>query len=290
MWESSTRTSDTNLNVLRQDGFNLHWALAQHALAKSSFTLDARMQASQEEVTEVSTESRTSQVTDSNTADKVDDVPRAGTAVPETSKEFLLAEFREATQLWRHTDSRIETATNFYLTIGAITLPGSILLFKQLENHRDFVASMMPIVTLLALAGVLLVNRINSADLRKGDYELCRSLVMRYFVDQDDRLADYLLFPLAEPGPDLSKKVAQLRPYFHSSLTSIINVFTALLLSSIPSACLWLAGIQSDIILALTCFLGATAIYISLHFLYKKRSAKYRDPSRWESHWLPKGP
>ncbi|MBD3309537.1 hypothetical protein GF348_24370 [candidate division KSB3 bacterium] len=160
----------------------------------------------------------------------------------DTTIQFLLTEFSEMGEFWRHTDSRIETAINFYLTVGAAALPGTVILYEAVADLRLFVIALLPIMGALFIFGFFLVRRITSADIKKAEYLLSLNLVRRYFVDHSPKVARYLYMPLAQPSESSDGMTKQVGPVFHRRIAFVVNTANSVLAGTAFSGLLWLVS------------------------------------------------
>src|SRR6476660_2408401 len=113
------------------------------------------------------------------------------------SVDFMLAEFDHLSELWRHTDSRTETAANLYSTTTAVLVPGALLVKHYFSNLRLFLWSTIAVAAVFAVLGAFVSRRISRSHEIKGEYLLAMNLIRKYFVDQDSSLVPYLSFPVA---------------------------------------------------------------------------------------------
>jgi hypothetical protein len=199
----------------------------------------------------------------------------------DTDTQFLLAEFSEMGKFWRHTDSRIETAINFYLTVGAVTLPGIVVLYQAIADIRLFILALLPITGALLIFGFFLVRRIMSADVKKAEYLISLNLIRRYFVDQSPQIAQYLYMPLAQPSDSLEAKVKQLSPYFHRRIALVVNSANSILAGITLSGLLWLVAGQvlSMVVVALMGIGVGIVTLIIQTWLYRRVTRHYERSS-----------
>ena len=191
--------------------------------------------------------------------------------------QFLLAEFNEMGEFWRHTDSRIETAINFYLTVGAVAFPGIIILYEAITDIRLFIVALLPIIGTLFTFGFLLVRRITSADIRKAEYLLSLNLIRRYFVDHNPQVAQYLYMPLAQPSDSSDAKPKQLNPYFHRQIVFIVDSANSILAGAFFSGLSWLAVghlVLPILIISVGVGVGIVAFFVQT-WLYHRIISRY---------------
>lgn len=169
-----------------------------------------------------------------------DEISATPTEIDDGAMErFLLAEFSELAQDWRYTDSRIETAINFYLTVGAVVLTGLGLLYQALQSVRLFILASVPLAIVLLVFGAFLTGRITSADFKKGDYRLGMSMIRRYFADRDVEASRYIYRSIASSIDDSESIAKQRRPHFHRHLILAINAFNSLIVGISSASIIW---------------------------------------------------
>jgi hypothetical protein len=154
--------------------------------------------------------------------------------------QFLLAEFSEMNATWKHTDARIETAINFYLTVLVAGLPAAALLYQAIPDIQVLAFVLILMVATVFTIGLLLANRIAIAGIRKAEYQLSINLVRRYFLDHNSDLAKYVYFPAADPSVAIEDKTKQLKVHLHQMIYVVI-VVNSLLVSLVIGWGLWLA-------------------------------------------------
>ncbi|MCB0170721.1 MAG: hypothetical protein KDJ97_09240 [Anaerolineae bacterium] len=184
-----------------------------------------------------------------------------------------MAEFGELAESWRHTDSRIETAINFYLTVGAIVLPGLGLLYQALQSIQLFILVSVPVAMVLFIFGFFLTQRITSADIRKEDYGLAMRMIRRYFVDQDPRIKSYIYMPIGLAAETLEDVSRQRNPYFHRRIMFAINAFNSFLVGLVFSGLIWLtfAHMLLPWGLVLIGIVFSLCTFAILQWLYRRR-------------------
>jgi hypothetical protein len=189
------------------------------------------------------------------------------------AEKFLLAEFSELAQDWRHTDSRIETAINFYLTVGAVTLPGLGLLYQALPNVRLFIIVSVSVAVALFIFGFFLTRRITSADIYKCEYRLGMRMIRRYFTDHDSEISHYIYLPVASSIDSPEEIAKQRRPYFHQQLVLAINTFNSFIVGICAASLIWLVfgNILQPIGIALISLGLSVSSFMILFWLYKRK-------------------
>lgn len=120
-----------------------------------------------------------------------------GSGFQNDNTEFLLTEFGELGQFWRHTDARIENGINYYLTASAAVT--SVIAFgsQQLNDGRLFAGFVILVLGALFVGGDILIRRIVSTALIKAEYAMALNRIRGYFADRDSEMARYLVLPIA---------------------------------------------------------------------------------------------
>jgi hypothetical protein len=190
--------------------------------------------------------------------------------------KFLLTEFRELGQLWRHTDSRIENAANLYLTICTILVPGIVLFYHFANDPRLFLIGVALAALALFVIGAVLVGRIIESRTIKVEYIYALNLIRGYFAEKDVSIVPYLYFPIEESPNDLNdKQIRSLHPRIYSSaFTHLINIWNGLLFGIAVAAVLWLFISSLSITTIVVVGGGAALICYSLLTLLAKRTFK----------------
>lgn len=142
---------------------------------------------------------------------------------------FLLEEFQQLAESWRHTDRRIDSTINYYITILSLLVPATILFYKELTNTNLVYIYGISVSSTLIIFGHLVWNRITATDIRKSEYILGMQMIRAYFVNQKNDIANYLIFPIAKPAITQFDKFRQLKPYFHRNLVIPIIIVNSLL-------------------------------------------------------------
>jgi hypothetical protein len=189
--------------------------------------------------------------------------------------QFLLAEFNETAEDWRHTDTRIETAINFYLTIVAIVLPSLIVLYQTIQNPTVFVLAAIPINGFLFIVGFFLTRRITSASILKSQYRSASQLIRRYFVDLAPELTTYIQFPVARPLGSTEKQSIPIRTALYHRVILAVNAANSVLAGASAAGLTWLlAGTLFSAVEIVGIGLATTVLsFFFLHWLFIRRIA-----------------
>ncbi|HEC87220.1 MAG TPA: hypothetical protein ENI49_05070 [Thermoplasmatales archaeon] len=186
------------------------------------------------------------------------------------SIKFLLAEFNELGEFWRHTDSRLENSLNLYLTGSAVVVSAIVFLSQQIADVRLLLLVAIFVSLALFIIGVILARRILGTALIKAEYIHALNLIRRFFVDKDAGITPYLFLPFADSPADSSKSSGKtFRPRIPANLLVAIHVWNGLLLGFSVSVCVWLIVptlpvttiIATGVVVAAICigWLGVTA-------------------------------
>lgn len=193
------------------------------------------------------------------------------------SKEFLLAELSEIGEFWRHTDGRIESAINFYITVVAVVLPASVLVYQSISDIGTFILLALLLGILLIIMGIFLIARISNAEIRKSQYILSIQLIRSYFVNRDPEISQYLLFPTAIPSYDQTEKENQLEPFIQRRLVITINALNSLIIGACIYALLWLLTSMSTGLAIILAGVAAMASLLISDRIYYKSVRRYKE-------------
>ena len=159
----------------------------------------------------------------------------------ESGKEqFLLTQFTEMSEQWRHLDSRVENTINLYLASITIIATVSIATFEQGMNF--FFSRPIPIIfasTVFFLLGFFVARRITSAAISRARCLFSMNLVRTYFQQSYLGVGKYLNVyrDTAEPlsnssdSNKMKEEDSQLRPSWHDGIVWTIYVLNALALA-----------------------------------------------------------
>jgi hypothetical protein len=173
-------------------------------------------------------------------------------------------------------DGRIESAINFYITIAAIVLPASVLIYQSISDIGTFILLALLLGILLIIMGIFLVVRISNAEVRKSQYILSIQLIRRYFVNRDPEISQYLLFPTAKPSYSRNEKEKQLEPYIQRRLVITINALNSLIIGACIYALLWLLTSVSTGLAIILADVATMASLLISDRIYSKSVKRYR--------------
>lgn len=195
------------------------------------------------------------------------------TSTESVSVKFLLTEFSELGQFWRHTDSRIENAANMYLTICAILVPGMVLFYRVANDLRLFFIGVTLAALALFVVGVVFTGRIIQTRIIKNEYIYALNLIRGYFAEKDIGIAPYLSLPIKGSFIDLNDKQTRLPhpPFYSTAFIHLINIWNGLLFGISVASVSWLY-ISSLSITTIMVIGGGVALicYGLLDFLVKR--------------------
>jgi len=206
----------------------------------------------------------------------------ASTKVEDTAdSQFLLTEFTVLSEAWRHTDSRIDSSMNFYLTFGAVVLPVLVLLYQAISDIRMMVLASLPIAAALILLGIYLESRVTSTDKTKAGYVLGMQLIRRYYVDRYPHIGSYLYLPKAEPPLKGMDEARQALTYYDSGLALVLAIVNSTLVGAIVTGTIWLSIGQP--VAAWEVLLGVIAGVVSLITFAHSYTKRTGIPLKWRS-------
>ena len=199
--------------------------------------------------------------------------------VDQATKDFMLAEFHENVELWRHTDKRIESSINFYLAFSTVLFPGLVLLYKEISNINLFIIAALPIAFALFTSGYLITRRITKTDILKSQYILSINLARSFFAKHEPGIAHYLFNTIAQPTDDYKTKINQLQPRFHHNICYTIYLVNSILLGGTVSGIIWFFFLKTFNLLTLFLvgLLVCISCFITLIWYYLIRIKSYKE-------------
>ncbi|TSA27533.1 hypothetical protein D4R71_02045 [bacterium] len=199
--------------------------------------------------------------------------------VDKATKDFMLAEFHENVELWRHTDKRIESSINFYLAFSTVLFPGLVLLYKEISNIELFIVAALPAAFALFMSGYLITRRITTTDILKSQYILSINLARSFFAKHEPGIAHYLINPIAQPADDHKTRFNQVQPRFHSTICYTIYFANSILLGGTVSCIIRFFFLKTFNLLTL--FLVGLVVciscFITLIWSYLIRIKSYKE-------------
>lgn len=196
----------------------------------------------------------------------------------EANKNFLLTEFHELCNFWRHTDKRVESSISLYLTISTIITSSSIILFQsQANNQGTFPLSTLLTCScfLLSIAGFFVSTRIVSASVLKAEYIYSINLIRRFFSETNPDYLPYLYMPIAQVKMNekdlIEFKFKTSHPNF-SLLPHFINIFSSFTLGISVASLIYSYNTGTNLLIeistAIIIFIGTL---IAISFFQKGR-------------------
>lgn len=153
---------------------------------------------------------------------------------------FLMIEFQEISNAWKHIDSRTESSIRLFFTASTILLSAITISITQLKELNIVFPIVIVSMILLCLGATLIMRRIIAAFLLKEEYFKAIKLIRRYFMERNTSIKDYLLLPTLKKSEisidgikkDLTEranrnivKTFQLMISITSGLTAIVIVY-----------------------------------------------------------------
>ena len=162
------------------------------------------------------------------------------TDLDKTSAQFLLSDFSEIGQFWRHTDSRLENAIRIYLTISTVAISGAVLLVSQTQQIERILAISAATAFVLFCAGIFLLRRIITVWVEKSNYSLALNRIRAFFADHSPKIKPYMVLPLADPDSSLRDAMSQEPNTYNNWLITFVRLSSSLLLSFSTTVYFWL--------------------------------------------------
>lgn len=195
------------------------------------------------------------------------------------SVTFLLAEFSELGQFWRHTDDRIENGINYFLTASAVV--SSVLAFasQQITDTRLFAAFVALVTVALFVGGYILMRRIVGTSLNKAEYTLALNLIRRHFADKNPSIEKYLVLPKTKkPTEDRKLVLEDFRVRIPGDVLWAIRLWVSALLGFIVGTITWL--VESHLLLIVLIVMSATvmaACYLILTWATNRQIESFKQ-------------
>jgi hypothetical protein len=195
--------------------------------------------------------------------------------------QFMLAEFGELCQLFRHTDSRLYSSFNFYLTFVAATITVVVLLLGYISDARFYALATLPFQCAVFLIGYFLAQHMFLSEVLKGEYRQGLNLIRRFFVDKYEHLTPYLVLPLAPPPTARVEELPREKPHSVSRDILAISLINAIVLGTIAGTVSWVINADSHWAVAMAISIGI-AVIILASVLFR-RSFDRRLRSLWRA-------
>jgi hypothetical protein len=129
--------------------------------------------------------------------------------------KFMLAEFNELGDLWRHTDQRLDKGLAIYLTTTTIAVSVLAIVARQdasqwLPQDIRWILT-IALSLLLAINGVVYARLIVESQRTKTEYRFAAMRIRRYFVGQDENLRAYTILRI-DDSVDLDRASFEKHP------------------------------------------------------------------------------
>lgn len=198
--------------------------------------------------------------------------------------QFMLAQFAEMNQDFRHYDQRVETALNIYAAAWALLLAGVITLYSATRDIGFlFQVAGAPAIILCAL-GLFTVRWVINLTISRDRRRAAANLAQLYFTLRAPKISPHLIKLGRTPQPlknTLQESKFSKRDYdvsFPDSMVHFIVVLNALLAGlAVASVSSWLFQAQR---LWLLYILVAGVTLAERLFAYQKRKKQYLQKKR----------
>lgn len=151
-----------------------------------------------------------------------------------TNQAFLLTEFNEVCNFWRHTDKRVDSTIRLYLTTSTVIVSSSLVLFQYQTGNTAIIPSSLLISfssLAMSISGFFLSTRIIGASVNKSEYAYSINLIRRFFAEKRPEICPYLYMPIAREqiGARItsSRKVGEAMHKPSPLLIGIANLFSS---------------------------------------------------------------
>lgn len=194
------------------------------------------------------------------------------TDLDKTSTQFLLSDFSEIGQFWRHTDSRLENAIRIYLTVTTVAISGAVLLVSQTQQIERVLGISAATAFVLFCAGIFLLRRIITVWVEKSNYSLALNRIRAFFADHSPNIKPYVVLPLADQDSSLRDVMLQEPNTYNNWLITFVRVSSSLLLSFSTTIASWL--LLPNIYVSLLIFEGFIMFIACVLFLRRIEKVK----------------
>jgi len=159
----------------------------------------------------------------------------------EKGVDFLLAEYGLLKDLRASLITQNENRLNYYITVVSGVAAVTALIFKVYDTTEAFYFAALPVSFLLLLLGATIFGRLIETHISITIYARGLNRIRRYFLDNDHRIANYLMLHVFDDRPRfgalgfLSTKTTRLGlsvvPFLiNSTLIGILTGFSTSLL------------------------------------------------------------
>lgn len=116
------------------------------------------------------------------------------------STDFLLSEFNHIRDIWKHIDSRTESAIRQYFTVLTILLSGIAFTYDKYSDLVELNVLIIIVLSGSASFSFLVLRRILQTTLRKIEYFNAMNSIRSYFIDRDLDIRSYVVLPTRNLG------------------------------------------------------------------------------------------
>lgn len=154
--------------------------------------------------------------------------------------QFLLAEFNGLNELYRHTNSRVYTSLNFYLTFAVAAATVAVLLFGYVSDTRVFLIALLPMLSAIFLLGYFLADQVAKSTRTTREYLLGLNLIRHYFAHEYQHIAPYLILPTVSPTGSREQDLVQARPRGSNESVVVISLINSIVLGCMSGTVVWI--------------------------------------------------
>lgn len=199
----------------------------------------------------------------------------------EVGVQFLLAEFSNLTDLWKHTDSRLESGLNIYLTTNALLISAIAFFSQRVTDTTSFLIIIVFIAVALSVTGIILSTRLLSTAFIKTEYMHARNMIRRYFAERAPDIIPYLYFANKTGMATINKKILLFRT--PGTIYTALHLWSSFLTSASISVLILLLYTQIQAVILIFICLSLTILFFVLLTLNKRHKIKRFDPTQYNS-------
>ncbi len=107
---------------------------------------------------------------------------------------FMITEYVSITDLWKHTDGRMESGVNIYLTTNTLVISAMAFFSQSISDINLFLFITALVAIALATTGRILCGRLLGTAFNKAEYLYARDLIRRYFANRYPSIESFLYF------------------------------------------------------------------------------------------------
>ena len=177
--------------------------------------------------------------------------------------DLLLAEYNRLSEFWRHTDSRMESTVNLYLTASAIVVTGLVYGSQQSGDLRTFLAVSVAAAAALFVGSIIVSRRILLSSVLKARYRYRLYLIRCHFMEFDESSLTPVASPMTLSAEADRRAHGGFSVRVSVPLLAAIYPWCSLLLGFIVGSTVWLAQpglsptfiIAWGMLIAISCFI-----------------------------------